>query len=358
MISLINEFLDDLKKGKYLIVMPISRFNIERNFSIGRFHFFPAEEVNLKELRIVPNKELNQQAELQVFKGQDLREVSSSITGISAVVFRENTLVSFTTSLDWNSFLLWTHQDDIRLISRLSQQAEEAMDILRFYFCRMDLPDTLPGPVGTWEDSNGFSGALVYSLQDNESYMIAGSIINHLIVKGIGLDLNNSQISFIDKHEFFNNIAEVGAVVRTGLNLYTGVLEANTNTSKFIRAMSLFDYLAYPNNFKKFEKVKKEIACHIAQTRQQYNNISNRFQELTGKKDETGSYTGFRTRIVHLGGTLEEILGDNEIIKLFLELNRYIGKVIQDMMDHSHYTWDEFTNYRDALKIDLGVKQR
>jgi hypothetical protein len=120
--------------------------------------------------------------------------------------------------------------------------------------------------------------------------------------------------------------------------------------------MSLFEYLAYPYDFKKFEKVKKEIACHVAKSRQQYEKISSRFLELTGEKDEKGSYTGYRTRIVHLGEGLEQLLDDQQIKNLFIELSQYLGTVIQDMINYAHYSWDEFINYRDILKNSLGVK--
>lgn len=358
MISLVSRFANDLNSGKYLVVMPISRFVIEREFNIGSYYFFPSEQVDINELRIVPNKELSQYEELQVFEGQDLREISSSITGISKDIFCTNTLVAFTTKLDWNNFLLWNHKDDIKLISRLSQQAESSMDLIRFYFCRMDLPDTLPGSVGTWDGSNGFSGALLYTLEDNESYIVAGSCLTHHVVKGIGLELDNNQILSIERFGAISKLEEVGLVVRTGLSLFTGVLEANTNTAKFIRAMNLFEYLAYPDDFKKFEKVKKEIACHVAKNRQQYEKISSRFLQLTGGKDDKGLYTGYRTRIMHLGETFEEIFDEEETIKLFTELHLYLGNVIEDMINHAHYSWAEFINYRETLKSKLGIKHQ
>lgn len=356
MISLVSRFYEDLRLDKYLVVMPISRFVIEQEFNLGGYYFFPSEQVDINELRIVPNKFINENEKLQVFEGQDLREISSSITGISLDIFRTNTLVTFTTELNWNDFLLQNHKDDIKLISRLSQQAESAMDLIRFNFCRMDLTDTLPGPVGTWDGSEGFSGALLYNLRDNESYIIAGSCLTHLVVKGIGLNLGYNQISV--SQQFFNKeLAEVGAIARTGLSLFTSVLEANTNTTKFIKAMSLFEYLAYPHDYKNFQKVKKEITCHIAKDKQQYERITNRFFELTGKRDEAGAYIGYRTRIVHLGETLEEILDEKQIEKLLIEINRYLGIVIEDMINHMNYSWEEFISYRDTLKRKLGLKQ-
>ena len=46
----------------------------------------------------------------------------------------------------------------------MSREANVVMDLIRFYFCRADLADTLPSHVGTWEGSTGFLTALLYTI--------------------------------------------------------------------------------------------------------------------------------------------------------------------------------------------------
>jgi hypothetical protein len=311
--------------------------------------------VNLEELRIAPNKTPD---EITVFEGQNLREVQISITGCTAEVFEENTLVVFPVDVDWEKFLRGDHHSDLKLIHQLSQTVEQAMDIIRFYFCRIDLPDFLPGPVGTWNQATGFSGVLLYNGVDNESHIIAGMVLTHLVVVGVGLELNEQQIQVLEQCNLLNSVGEVGSITRLGLTLFSGVLESNSATTKFISAMNLLEYLAFPYDFKKFEKVKKEIICHIAKSRQEYDHLSKRFIELTGKKDESSSkILGYRTRVVHLGEKLEEILPDErELSKLFLELQKYIGTVLSEMIMKSEISWDNFLAYRDLLKEKIGVK--
>lgn len=110
----------------------------------------------------------------------------------------------------------------------------------------------------------------------------------------------------------------------------------------------------------KFEDVKKEISCHVAKNQQSYKKLLDRFYELTGQKDEiTGEFIGLRTKIIHLGYRLEDIITDQkEIAKLFRELNGYIGKVLSDMINNSNMTWQEFINYRDMLKTSLNFKKQ
>ena len=42
---------------------------------------------------------------------------------------------------------------------------------------------------------------------------------------------------------------EVGAVARHALRMYSEVLEASTETSRFIQMMTLIEFLAAPNDF-------------------------------------------------------------------------------------------------------------
>lgn len=362
MFSLRDDFAEDLKLGLYLVVMPISRLVLEDKFSLGKFLFYPAGEVDIDELRIVPNKTveiLGSGIGIIVAEGQDLRELKSNASGICADVFSTNVCVAFTVDIEWDNFLQGTHETDLSLIYNLSQGVEKAMDLIRFYFCRFDLPDTLPGQVGTWQESNGFSGALLYTLLDNESYVIGGAVVTHSTVKGLGLELDGSQTSSIENHPLMeSNIGEVGNIARMALNLNSGIFEANNITTKFIRAMNLLEFLAYPDEYKRFELVKKEISCHIATTNQQYHKLLERFYELTGKEDKiTGEVIGYRTRIVHIGTTLEEILAnEKDRNKFLLELQGYISAVIEDMIENMDMTWEDFLKYRNQLKVNLGLK--
>jgi len=77
---------------------------------------------------------------------------------------------------------------------------------------------------------------------------------------------------------------------------------------------------------------------------------------LTGKKDEQGKHTGYRTRIVHIGDSIEDILGDEmEVNKLMLEIQGYIGRVINDMINNHQLSWSEFVEFRKRKKITLGI---
>jgi hypothetical protein len=189
MINLIDEYKNELCDGTYLVVLPISRLVIENEYNVGKFRFFPSKEVDIESLRTVRNKSIDDlNSNLIELSGQDLREVSTSVTGISLEDYKSNTLVAYTTSINWDEFLEADHSYDIKLIRKLSHEVEKVMNIIKFYFCRADLVETLPGHVGTWDGSSTYSTLLLYNIEDHESYVIAGSVITHSVVKGLGLE--------------------------------------------------------------------------------------------------------------------------------------------------------------------------
>ncbi len=150
MYKLYNEFITDLKNNLYLVVMPLSRFIFYEPFEIGPFKFFPSKSVDISALRPITNKnvELYDASTIQL-DGQELREVATSLTGFCVETLHENPVVAFTINLKWDEFLCSNHKNDLALLKKISSQAEHAIDIIRFEFCRLDLPDTLPGLVGT-----------------------------------------------------------------------------------------------------------------------------------------------------------------------------------------------------------------
>lgn len=353
--SILTDYSSALAEGRYLAVMPISRLTVERKCSIGRFTLYPAGEVDVSELRPVPLSPMEYYANREI-QGQDLREAATVATGVSTAAYNDNPLIVWDIDLNWEDFLLWDHNADLALLSTLSQDAEGVMDLVRFYFCRIDLPDTLPGPVGTWESQGPFSTALLYTTEDNESYIIAGSVISHMVVKGIGLQLDDCQLDTLEEVPFPLTNGEVGAIAAHALTLLSGVLDSNTATTKFSRALSLLEFLAYPNEYQKFQEVKKQISRHVAKSRTEYDSLLERFKQLTSLNDSvTRQQLGYRTRIVHMGQRLEDVVPLSEHWRLFLELNRYIGVVIQHMIDRHDLTWAEFLEFREELKTGLGI---
>lgn len=227
------------------------------------------------------------------------------------------------------------------------------MDIVRFEFCRLDLPATLPGVVGSWEGSGPYLGALLYCPQDHESYLVAGEASGYAVISsGIGLDFGRGYLEPLPSA----SDGEVGAVVVHALSLLSDAMYSRNDTSKFLRTMTLMEYLANPDDYQRWTKSKGEIACHSATDKGSYLRISSRLHQITAIKDASGTELGYRTLIIHHGKFLEDVIPDRRHRRaLFAELFTYVSVVMEDMLERVELTWDQFTEYRHELKVSLGV---
>ena len=337
-----------------LVFMPVSRLLVESVCSIGDVRVVPPGEIDLDEFRPVPNKTLTETvAGVTHFAGQDLRELKTSISGFDCEVLAKMPLVVFAAKIDWSAFLCQDHESDIQLLRRLSATAERAFDLVRLHFCRFDLSATLPGNVGSWVGSNAFLGAMIYTLPDHESYLIAGEAVDcSIVAKGLGLDLS---IDLPEKLPSAND-GEVASFAIHGLALFSDVMTANSDTIKFVRAMTLLEFLANPYEFKNWKSLKGDIICHCASNKTDYNKLAHRFRELTSLEDATGNQAGIRTLVVHHGRFLEEIVpNENERRSLFRELQSYVDRVLEDMLANAAMTWAEFQKLRAQKKQAIGV---
>lgn len=254
-------------------------------------------------------------------------------------------------SLDWGRFLLpESHEVHLEMISKAIARAEEVIDLVKFYYCRIDLTQTLPGRVG-YLPRKGFSAGLFYTLEDHESYIVAGEIVTHQIVVGLGLELDN-----IDTSPDIG-CGEIGHIARHGLRMHTIALEAANDTTKFIQMMTLIDYLAEPDIFIGMQDAKKRIGRHVAKDRGEYDEIMEDFKFLTSEGGKPGgSHKGLRHNIVHLGKRLEDLLDKPERQKVLQRLDRYASIVLQDLIERSDKDWDAIITYRKERGVELGLE--
>ncbi|MDP3269809.1 MAG: hypothetical protein Q8M40_12305 [Legionella sp.] len=353
--ELIRDLMTDPKR-KALVIMPVARIQFDEAFAIDGFHFFPPEAVNLDTYNLVPNMNIGPVQNMSgiiTLEGQDLRGVATSLTGFCLEILASSHLVAFTTEMDWGDFLDGDYQYDISLLKLISSRAERALDVIRLFYCRLDLPDTLPGQVGSWNGSNQYLGALLYSAENNESYIIAGAAVeSSIVVRGLGLELDGDSILTIPNP----SDGYIAGVALHALSLHSEALNASNETIKFIRIMTLFEFLASPDEYQNWKKIKGDIACHCVNDRVSYLKLCERFRELTSIEDVTGKQIGIRTLVVHNGKLLPELIPNpKERDMLFRELQGYALAVLNDMLSNVGFSWDEYVEHRTQLKSKLGV---
>lgn len=346
----IHRFLEELQSGQHLCVMPIPRLELADEIpDVDGVTLFPAGMVDFDELRIVsyPKLEFDRkwpnEAGILSLEGHDLGWFKSATTLLTPDDFSEHALAAFTHPVHWGKFLDGDHDFHLSLLRECSERVERAMDLVRFDFCRLHLPETLPGRAGTFGLGNPFSGGLFYTLNDHESYIVGGQIVTHLLASGIGLE-----VSVPPSHADVGN-GETGNIARVGLSMFSAAMESNSLSSKFIQCMSLLDYLAFPNRFAKMEEAKREIAAHVTADKAEQKAILDDVRSMTSLKVD-GMETGIRTNIVHLGKRFEDIVLEPDRNAIFHRLERYIGITLNDLIRFSNEPWEAVIAYRNARK--------
>jgi hypothetical protein len=363
--KVVVDFMPQLEAGMTLCLLPVPRIKIENeSILLDKFRLYPCGEIDLDSLRIVsyPKQEFEDiEAKFkfevdgrQVIQVQqpELTWYQSGATKITPADFNQHALIAFASDLKMDRIFEGNHEVHKKIIADHAYEAERAMDTVRFDFCRMDLPATLPGRVGTLGIGSSFSTELFYSLVDHESYILGCENVTHLISCGLGLEFESSPS--------IQNIGsgEVGHIVRRALAMFSEALESNSETDKFVRAMSAIEFIAGGGEYLNMKKVKTQIGAHCASDKADYLSICKKFHRLTSITEEgTGLQLGYRTLIVHMGKRLEQIIESTvERKKLFQELQHYISKSIDDLLQFSNDSWIVVEAYRSQRLAQLGVQ--
>ena len=223
------------------------------------------------------------------------------------------------------------------------------MDLVRLNYCNPMVIQTFPNTAG-FHGKSGFTAGLFYTMSDNEAYLISGEIVPSVLVRGLGLQLD--QCACLEPvHD-----GQVGLIARHALRLYSNALTSSTETLKFIQLMNLIEYIASPFTYMKMTDVKKQIARHVARSLSEYNNILEDFKLLTSEAGAArGPNNGLRHNIIHLGRNIEDLIGPDERTDMFRRLISYCAIPIQDMIRLSAEDWAAIETQRTNRKRELGL---
>ena len=359
--SLLYELIQTLEPGQRLCLLPIARVLVEEPARISEtIAIFPPDSISPEDLRVVVWPEQDYQkmsvgrdvdgnvGSQIALSGDNLHWFKSAATRIDLPEFFGNALLALPVTLDWDAFLSpSSHEAHLEMLSRAMGDAEAILDVIRFEYCDLWTPQKLPGRAGLLQHSTFCSG-LFYAPEDHESYIIAGQILTHQVIAGIGLDLSNVMVRPL-------NNGGVGSIARHALRMYSEALEAGSETSRFVQMMSLLEFLAEPSDYLKMEKAKCQIARQVARDRADYDAILKDFLYLSSEGSKVKPNRGLRHNIVHCGKRFEDLVDRSERVAVFKRLARYACVSIQLMREHSEEGWETITKLRDAAKTRLGL---
>ncbi|MCQ8116382.1 hypothetical protein [Methylomonas rosea] len=316
-----NSIFDDYDKKFYLYIFPIERIKITTKHSIENMTIYPAGYLDVDEL-------LNNIVYLD-------SEENEKING-QLKYFKDSTLIAFSDSAfhDYPGSVA----SDEQIIRRSFQKVECVIDFLKFKYCDFSNPKKLPGRVG--QISTGET--LLLMIHMPYTRIINKTVSCNVLTVGNGLKIQENTIL-----EGFNfskaDIAEVGHIAKHALKLYSAALEENSDTNKFIQIMRIFEFIAFPSEYKRFEKVKEQILSHIAKNKTDILRIREEFVE----------YSRLRTEIIHNGKALEEFdLVPNPLEREYLidKLQSYLRRCINDLIDYYNNPWIEIDKFRVQKK--------
>jgi hypothetical protein len=334
-------------------ILPLERIRVSRVVPFpGMINFFPAGLIDLERYPFYPCKD----------DSTSLSEHMSAVSGMNLQHLVQRPLV--VVPIRWDIITTWNHSHDshMQFLRYCSEHVERhALNYLRYQQCKLGLRGGLPCHPGQVPSSNimmSCIGILDFGL--GLGNIIGGAAFDSVVTKDLGLDVPVVEWDNLPKD------GEVGNLVRRALTMYSEIVESSSLTSRFVRTMTLFEFLAYPDGYEKMQDVRKVIARYsgVADT-PEYNRISLRFMELTSgvtEKQKAQSFVpqdyapgldhALRTRLVHHGERFEDVIkSESEQRKFFDELEGFLRPVIEHMIEHSALSFDEYKPLRDSIKV-------
>jgi len=324
-------------QGNHLAILPLSRLVTDRSIFLPHgVMIYPQGRLDISNIKL-NNKRLTKAASTQV-----------NSSGVRLQELNKYPLLVIPLRFSWDSLVLGDHRAHMEMIVKISEIADTlSFDFINYMNCKLEhlSSETKPASPGQLMSKPMMSAVLLAKSESMDSVLLAGAAFTHTITKGLGLDLRQPE------WDQFPRDGEVGKFATHALSLYSQMLQAQSATSKFVQALSLIEFLAYPTEYKQFKKVKTVVSRYMTDCLGERKRILDRFEELTGKVDETtGEQIGLRTKIVHIGSRLEQLIKSrSERQELFGELDGYIRKIIDHMIEHSHMTHAEYEGVKEAM---------
>jgi hypothetical protein len=324
----------------HLVLLPLSRIVVDRSIFLPcGVMIYPERRLSFTDL---------------IFDKNDgeckLSSLQSKVSGVSIKDYEKQPVLVMPIKLNWNALLNLSHQEHMDLIRTISEMFDSMLfNAIRYKHCELTyIPDEgLPNSAGQISSNSMMASALFLKNGGSIAKIVAGSAFTHRFTRGLGLVLGQPEWNS------FPSGGEICNVIHHALFLYSEMLKTESSTSRFMQAMSLLEFLAYPKEYQKFKKVKSVISNYIARSATERQKILDRFEELTGKVDKnTNEQIGLRTRIVHIGARLENIVPfEHDRVELFRELDGYIRSVIDHMIRHSSLSFDEYEAVKENMEI-------
>jgi len=229
---------------------------------------------------------------------------------------------------------------DNKILSSVFQEIGTLHHYLIFKYSSLNNKKSIPSRLG--QLPSGESILMIFNGVGSPMTRIISKKIFTTAVSFGGL-LNIGTKAFGDFTLFSDKINEVGNVAKHSLRLFSSAIEQSEETVKFIELIRLFEFIAAPEGYDKFQKVRHRIASHIVQNVRDIERMQGEFEYYSSGKNQDG----LRTQIIHNGKFISELIPEEqERDALFYKLQNYIQKCISDLIESYDKKWTFIEDYR------------
>jgi hypothetical protein len=93
-----------------------------------------------------------------------LNEYSSAASGVDLETMNDHSLVAFPMAFDWDNLWNQNHAAHMEFIRSMSEMVDDrCLNVIRYYSCRIEPADDLPGHAGQIESNHMMAGAVLYN---------------------------------------------------------------------------------------------------------------------------------------------------------------------------------------------------
>ncbi|QGX61784.1 hypothetical protein [Alteromonas mediterranea] len=319
---------------KYFYIFPVERLDLKNEESLGNIRIFPKGWIDIDDM--FSNTIIMLQEDKDKFDSNIEKFKSNPL-----VVINDQTYADYPGSIS----------SDLQIMTTAISKASIIIDYIKFEFCSLVTPKTMPARLG--QVTSGETLLLMYNGKRSPfTRIIDTTIYSNTLTAGVGLDINSE---IFTNFKLLNaDIGEVGNIAKQALRMFSNALEENDNTGKFIEIMRLFEFVADPNSFTKFQKVRTKIAAHIAENSSDIHRLQEEFKYYSSGDNEDG----LRTEIIHNGKSIEVLIPElSKQTDLFNKLQLYITKCIRDLVCFYNKSWVELEVIRDT-KLEEAKKNK
>ena len=309
-------------KDNLIAIVPVKGMNISKKYTVDDINIYPNGTIDIDE----------------IIKGM---KIDMTFWKVEEDFF-DSTIIAFPIKYKRKNFMgtLMPMEKD-KLIKKVLGMAEDVMNVFRYINSNFDKQSNLPQRAGYIKDIIcGF--IIYYPYFKTFDYIWDKYYVSNISIgQQLNIDVDNMK-SNLDKYFSIlkKDVGEVGSIIKHAFSLYSNILYMSTATNKFMQSMSLLEYLANPFEYEKMQKAKTKIIPFSVNNKKRYNEICERFKELTSLKNEENKEIGYRTLIIHNGRSIEDILDESYKIDFLLrELQTYICNVINTFILHYKRDW-------------------